>query len=145
MTGLEAINEAVNARVGTVEARNIVLARAIDQVSLDRIKFINRIVGRAGQSIASIQNNEVLPDIPDYQKHLAQYVWLKRKLGLYRRSLVSEHISDEGLLLIGQKMKTLEQGVREAREEARKLRFGYYSARTLPNSLHRLGLHGHLW
>jgi hypothetical protein len=142
---LASLTAEVDARVWT--DRNTVLARAIDALSLVKIKSINRIVGRASMTLAGSSHGYFKPDIPDYQKYLFEYVRLKRQLGLYRRNLVNEHVSEANLSSIADRIKSLESEVRLAREEARRLRFGQYSARALDGrtGVQNMGLHGHLW
>lgn len=147
---LASLNAEVEARVRMEEARNSVLARSIDAISLAKIRAINQIVGRASMTLAGSSHGYFKPDIPDYQKYLFEYVRLKRQLGLYRRNLVNESVGPDDLGKIGDTIKSLESQVKLARDESRRLRFGQYSAQGFGKEPRRtgvqnIGLHGHLW
>jgi hypothetical protein len=61
-------------------------------------------------------------EIPDYQVYLAEYVSLKRKLGLYRKRWISDHLTDEEIAYVSCRMSELVELVKVARQKARELR-----------------------
>jgi hypothetical protein len=61
-------------------------------------------------------------EIPDYQKHLAEYTFYKRQLGLLKKRYVNSGLNDEQVLYYSRRIDELSDFVRDAREKARKLR-----------------------
>jgi hypothetical protein len=132
---IAAINAEVEARTRTPEAMNLVLVRAIDRITLAHIKRINLVVGRAANTMTDHQASPYAKDIPDYQKYLMEYVRLKRQLGLFRRNLINEEVTEAALGSIRERIHELTLQVRDAREVARRFRFGQFSAKALSGRL----------
>jgi hypothetical protein len=102
----------------------VLVARMLDRLTNSltsrRVKEINRVVGRAMNAMPD--SKYWTREMPDYQRYLAEYTLLKRRLGLLRKRWVNECLSDEEIVSISIRMSDLVSQVKDARQKARELR-----------------------
>lgn len=110
----------VEARLANPDSLARIVVRLAESLTSSRINTINRIVGRAANALPD--SKYWTREIPDYQRLLMEYVGLKRRLGLYRKRWISEHLSYEDSSWIIERISDLTQEVKKARVKARELR-----------------------